>query len=132
MIFITCLQSLQLTTPLRAAKPKISNFSLVSYDNLVSFGFSGSERRRQPERLQTCYENHNALRITGAYLLKLALRAAETKFCSKSFRLIVGRWISWQVDKLEGDTLAGDKLEGDKMTWNRYIISIYESWVNCS
>ena len=24
---------------------------------------SGSERRRQPERLQTCYENHNAVRI---------------------------------------------------------------------
>ena len=31
------------------------------------FGFSGSERRRQPERLQTCYENHNALRIKCAY-----------------------------------------------------------------
>ena len=32
------------------------------------FGFSGSERRRQPERLQTCYGNHNAVRIKGAYL----------------------------------------------------------------
>ena len=32
------------------------------------FGFSGSERRRQLERLQTCYENHNAVRISGAYL----------------------------------------------------------------
>ena len=32
------------------------------------FGFSGSERRRQPERLQTCYGNHNAVRIRGAYL----------------------------------------------------------------
>ena len=31
------------------------------------FGFSGSERRRQPERLQTCYGNHNAVRIRGAY-----------------------------------------------------------------
>ena len=28
---------------------------------------SGSERRRQPERLQTCYENHDAVRITGTY-----------------------------------------------------------------
>ena len=28
--------------------------------------FSGSERRRQSERLQTCYENHNAVRIKGA------------------------------------------------------------------
>ena len=40
---------------------------MISYDNLVSFGFSGSERRRQPERLQTCYENHNAPRIKCAY-----------------------------------------------------------------
>ena len=27
----------------------------------------GWEDMRQPERLQTCYENHNAVRITGAY-----------------------------------------------------------------
>ena len=29
------------------------------------FGFSGSERRRQPERMQTCYEDHNAVRINA-------------------------------------------------------------------
>ena len=42
------------------------------------FGFSGSERRRQPERLQTCYEDHNAVRITGAYL-KLAVNIVYAK-----------------------------------------------------
>ena len=30
--------------------------------------FSGSERRRQPEQNQTCYENHNAVQIKSACL----------------------------------------------------------------
>ena len=38
------------------------------YRWIDEFGFSGSERRRQPERLQTCYENYNAVRITYAFL----------------------------------------------------------------
>ena len=44
-------------------------------------GFSDSEWRRQPERLQTCYEDHNAVRIKGAYL-KLAgsIISAKRKF----------------------------------------------------
>ena len=48
----------------------------------IEFGFSGLERRRQPERLQTCYENHNAVQITGAYLrldLKLAVDIISAK-----------------------------------------------------
>ena len=45
---------------------------------MFSLGFSGSERRRQPERLQTCYEDHNAVRITGAYL-KLAVNIVYAK-----------------------------------------------------
>ena len=43
-------------------------FSRLCKKGVTNFGFSGSERRRQPERLQTCYGNHDAVRITGAYL----------------------------------------------------------------
>jgi hypothetical protein len=53
------------------------------YRRIDAFGFSGSERRRQPERLQTCYENHDAVRIMGAYL-KLP---APNKLLSLTHRL---------------------------------------------
>ena len=63
---------------------------MVSYDNLVSFGFSGSERRRQPERLQTCYENHNTVRIKCAYLFKAdwikLLSVLTVKVCNKKMQ----------------------------------------------
>ena len=140
VIFITCLQSLRLTPPLRAAvicatKPTTKLRILKKYcirifqihgtrpnwRDLCSWGLpnfechvcseffllfrkpayftTGSERRRQPKRLQTCYEYHNTPRIRCAYFWYagfchvlygtpvLGLEASGTphlRFCPKS------------------------------------------------
>ena len=66
--------------------PNLDKF-LTKFDENVTKegrGFSGTERRRQPERLQTCYENHNAVQMNCAYLrLKL-----NFIFCYYNSRLI--------------------------------------------
>ena len=54
----------------------------MHFEDIDELGFSDSERRRQPERLQTFYENHNAVLITGAYLrldLKVAVDIISAK-----------------------------------------------------
>ena len=53
------------------------------------FGFSDSERRRQPERLQTCYENHNVVRAYKRNIDQLNIQPITAREINAAFWLAV-------------------------------------------
>ena len=94
----------------------ISNIFTNLHRRIDEFGFSGSERRRQPERLQTCYENHNAVRIKGAYFeARLINRISGIfsewdKFTSaKAKVLALVKWIDTPKDRQNGLIISNVK-----------------------
>ena len=49
------------------------------------FGLRGSERRHQPERLQTCYENHNAVQAYKRNIDQLNIQPITAREINAAF-----------------------------------------------